>query len=144
MTTSTVLTMVLILGFVWGGFALALFTAVQKESEKGGGDSRRTRALHGFSADIKQTALDRQDGRCAFCGVGLATKWTKGSQPGEAHHLRPVSHRGKGTLDNCVYLCRNDHLMIGHGVGPEGVEPLGGGFDAWVQVDQDDFPYWGG
>ena len=35
MTTSTVLTMVLILGFVWGGFALALFTAVRKKSEKG-------------------------------------------------------------------------------------------------------------
>jgi hypothetical protein len=35
MTISTVLTMVLILGFVWGGFALALFTAVRKESEKG-------------------------------------------------------------------------------------------------------------
>ncbi len=35
MTTSTVLTMVLIIGFVWGGFALALFTAVRKESEKG-------------------------------------------------------------------------------------------------------------
>ena len=35
MTTSTVITMVLILGFVWGGFALALFTAVRKESTKG-------------------------------------------------------------------------------------------------------------
>ena len=34
MTTSTVITMVLILGFVWGGFALALFTAVRKESAK--------------------------------------------------------------------------------------------------------------
>lgn len=32
MTTSTVITMVLILGFVWGGFFLALFTAVRKES----------------------------------------------------------------------------------------------------------------
>ena len=34
MTTSTVVTMVLFLGFVWGGFALALFTAVRKESRK--------------------------------------------------------------------------------------------------------------
>ena len=34
MTTSTVITMVLILGFVWGGFALALLTAVRKESAK--------------------------------------------------------------------------------------------------------------
>ena len=35
MTTSTVVTMVLIIGFVWGGFAFALFTAVRKEAEKG-------------------------------------------------------------------------------------------------------------
>ena len=35
MTTSTVITMVLILGFVWGGFSLALVTAVRKESDKG-------------------------------------------------------------------------------------------------------------
>ena len=35
MTTSTVVTMVLIIGFVWGGFSLALFTAVRKESDKG-------------------------------------------------------------------------------------------------------------
>ncbi len=36
MTTSAVVTMVLILGFGWGGFLLALFTAVRKESDKGG------------------------------------------------------------------------------------------------------------
>ena len=35
MSTSAVVTMVLILGFVWGGFLLALTTAVRKESEKG-------------------------------------------------------------------------------------------------------------
>ena len=35
MSTSTVVTMVLVLGFVWGGFSLALFTAVRKESDKG-------------------------------------------------------------------------------------------------------------
>ena len=35
MTTSTVVTMVLILGFVWGGSFLALLTAVRKESGKG-------------------------------------------------------------------------------------------------------------
>ena len=35
MTTSTVVTMVLILGFVWGGFFLALLTAVSRESGKG-------------------------------------------------------------------------------------------------------------
>ncbi len=35
MTTSTVITMVLILGFVWGGFSFFLLTAVRKESDKG-------------------------------------------------------------------------------------------------------------
>ncbi len=35
MTTSTVVTMVLVLGFVWGGFAFFLLTAVRKESDKG-------------------------------------------------------------------------------------------------------------
>ena len=35
MTISTVVTMVLIIGFVWGGFSLALVTAVRKESTKG-------------------------------------------------------------------------------------------------------------
>ncbi len=40
MTTSTQVTMLLILGFVWGGFFLALFTAVRKESEKEIEDSR--------------------------------------------------------------------------------------------------------
>ncbi len=35
MTTSTIVTMVLILGFVWGGFFLALLTAIGKESDKG-------------------------------------------------------------------------------------------------------------
>ena len=35
MTTSAIITMVLILGFIWGGFFLALSTAVRKESDKG-------------------------------------------------------------------------------------------------------------
>ena len=41
MTTSTVITMVLILAFVWGGFVLALATAARKESEKEIEDSGR-------------------------------------------------------------------------------------------------------
>lgn len=36
MSATTVATMVLILGFVWGGFALILTTAVRKEREKTG------------------------------------------------------------------------------------------------------------
>ena len=35
MTTSTVITMVLVLGFIWGGFAFLLLKAVRKEADKG-------------------------------------------------------------------------------------------------------------
>jgi hypothetical protein len=35
MTTSTWITMVGILAFIWGGFLLALRTAIRKESDKG-------------------------------------------------------------------------------------------------------------
>lgn len=35
MTASTFITMVLILGFVWGGCAYFLITAVRRESDKG-------------------------------------------------------------------------------------------------------------
>lgn len=34
MSATTIATMALILGFVWGGFALILTTAVRKEREK--------------------------------------------------------------------------------------------------------------
>jgi hypothetical protein len=34
MTTATWITMLVILGFVWGGFFLAVLTAVRKESGK--------------------------------------------------------------------------------------------------------------
>lgn len=37
MSSTTVATMILILGFVWGGFALILATAVRREREKSGG-----------------------------------------------------------------------------------------------------------
>jgi hypothetical protein len=35
MTTATWITLILICGFVWGGFLLAVSTAFRKESEKG-------------------------------------------------------------------------------------------------------------
>lgn len=34
MQTSTIITMVIILGIVWGGFAVLLLTALRKESNK--------------------------------------------------------------------------------------------------------------
>lgn len=36
MSTTAIVTMVLITGFVWGGFAYILKTAIRKESEKRG------------------------------------------------------------------------------------------------------------
>ncbi|MCG8466679.1 MAG: methionine/alanine import family NSS transporter small subunit [Gemmatimonadetes bacterium] len=38
MTTTTIITMVLILGFVWGGLALLILTAARKESAKSGAE----------------------------------------------------------------------------------------------------------
>lgn len=38
MTTATWITMILILVYVWGGMALAVRTAVKKESDKAGPD----------------------------------------------------------------------------------------------------------
>jgi hypothetical protein len=35
MTPSTWITMIVVMAFVWGGFALAVVTAVRKESGKG-------------------------------------------------------------------------------------------------------------
>ena len=34
MSTTAVIVMIVVLGFVWGGFALILTTAVRKEKEK--------------------------------------------------------------------------------------------------------------
>lgn len=34
MTTKTIVTMVVVMAFVWGGFALALVTAIRKEAGK--------------------------------------------------------------------------------------------------------------
>ncbi len=39
MTTQGIVTMVLVLLFVWGGFALFVAAAVRKEREKKGGDA---------------------------------------------------------------------------------------------------------
>lgn len=36
MTSSTWITMIVVMAFVWGGFATVLFTAIRKESGKTG------------------------------------------------------------------------------------------------------------
>lgn len=45
MSAATWITMIAILAFVWGGFALALSTAVRKEAGKEAGKERRGDAL---------------------------------------------------------------------------------------------------
>jgi predicted restriction endonuclease len=97
-----------------------------------------------FNRKTKRAAIERQNGVCAFCGVPLNTPWTDGDYTGYAHHLRPIRHSGTGDLDNCVYLCWGHHLLLGHGMAPFGIDPQGGGSDAWVQLEKDDFPHWDG
>ena len=97
-----------------------------------------------FTRTTKRATVERQNGKCAFCGVTLDTPWTEGDYKGYAHHLRPIRHGGTADLDNCVYLCWGHHLLLGHGMAPFGIDPQGGGSDAWVQMEKDDFPYWEG
>jgi len=70
-----------------------------------------------FSADTVKKAWDRQGGRCAVCNKKLVwsnrTKGKRGSwQP---HHRKPRKDGGTDTLGNCVLLCTNCHLKVGHG-----------------------------
>jgi len=97
-----------------------------------------------FSKETKRQAIKRQEGKCAFCGVTLATPWTEGDYRGYAHHLRPLRHGGDAGLENCVYLCSGHHCYIGHGMAPFGIDSQGGGSDAWVMLEPGDFEYWDG
>ena len=38
MTRASWITMILVMAFVWGGFAMVLLTAIRKESGKSGGE----------------------------------------------------------------------------------------------------------
>lgn len=96
-----------------------------------------------FNKDTKKLAILRQRGICAFCGVSLKTPWTDGEYQGEAHHLKPIHHGGTGSLDNCVYLCYGHHKLLGHAMAPFGIDKQGGDSRAWVQMDKEDFPFWG-
>lgn len=97
-----------------------------------------------FTRKTKRMAIERQGGRCAFCGTQLVTPWSDGEFRGYAHHLRPLRHGGSDQLDNCVYLCWGDHLLMGHGMAPYGIDMQGGSSDTWVQLDSEDFAFWDG
>ncbi len=100
-----------------------------------------------FSPSIKRAAYGRQDGVCAWCGVKLrppgSSNLDKNSQ-GYAHHYNPIGFYGKGTLENCVYLCYNHHLLIGHGMAPEGIDQQGGSSRSKVFILQKEFQFWYG
>ncbi len=74
------------------------------------------RAEFRFSDTTKHQAFYRQWNRCAYCGANLIYKMD------HAHHVIPVQS-GKlndqhdvflKSLDNCVILCEDCHLEIGH------------------------------
>jgi predicted restriction endonuclease len=100
-----------------------------------------------FPSQVKIEAYHRQGGVCAMCGVPLFPPRStmpspRGAYSGEAHHLRPLHHGGKPTLDNCVYLCYGDHKLVGHGMAPFGIDKQGGSSQTWVKLSKGDFLYW--
>jgi predicted restriction endonuclease len=95
-----------------------------------------------FTRPTKKAAIERQQGKCAFCGVPINTQWSEGDYPGHAHHLKPLIHGGRSNLENCVYLCEAHHKFLGHGMAPLDIDKQGGSSDTWVQLERDDFPYW--
>jgi predicted restriction endonuclease len=96
-----------------------------------------------FSNRTKRAAIQRQGGVCAFCGVSLQTPWTAGETRGYAHHLQPLRHGGSDRLANCVYLCWGHHQLLGHGMAPFGIDKQGGSSGTWVQLNPDDFEFFG-
>jgi predicted restriction endonuclease len=97
-----------------------------------------------FSETTKQAAIQRQKGRCAFCGIRLTTQWTLGPVQGEAHHLKPILYGGTSDLDNCVYLCWAEHKLLGHGMAPFGIDKQGGSSRTMIMMSRRDFRFWNG
>ncbi len=95
-----------------------------------------------FLIKSKRSAINRQNGVCAFCGVSLNTPFTKGNYQGYAHHLQPIRHGGKDNINNCVYLCWGHHQLLGHGMSPYGIDNQGGSSNTWVRLNSIDFMYW--
>src|SRR2546428_10692631 len=79
-----------------------------------------------FPYAVKNAAIKRQGGKCAWCGIPIKTPWSEGKFLGNAHHLVPDLHEGSTDLDNCVYLCWGDHQLIGHGNAPFRIDQQGG------------------
>jgi hypothetical protein len=97
-----------------------------------------------FTNSVKEAAIKRQGGKCAWCGVPLRTPWTIGKVEGNAHHLIPDLHGGLVDLNNCVYLCWGDHQLIGHGNAPFGIDKQGGSSSTRVFLAKSRFRFWNG
>jgi hypothetical protein len=74
-----------------------------------------------FGQATKLAALERQECLCAMCAsliVPCANKQLISVAWGEtahAHHRRPMQQKGKGTVDNCVIVCRSCHYSAHFG-----------------------------
>ena len=98
-----------------------------------------------FPNDVKKAAIERQRGKCAWCGTMIRTPWTpKGYMDGNAHHLVPNLHGGGPELDKCVYLCWGDHQLIGHGNAPFSIDKQGGSSRTQIVLAQRQFRFWNG
>lgn len=64
----------------------------------------------------RQVALGRTSGRCARCGVTIATsrsgRWVMLPGAGGVHHVRALSEGGGSGLDNLVPLCSACHNAV--------------------------------
>lgn len=100
--------------------------------------------LNEFDDSTMKAAIERQHGRCAFCGIFIKTPWTVGVAPGETHHLKPILHGGASSMHNCVYLCLGEHKLMGHGMAPFGIDKQGGSSRTMVVLSPRDFRYWNG
>lgn len=74
-----------------------------------------------FTTGMQQSALARQDFRCASCGTpvwGLghsAREFHEFGEQAEAHHLIPHKKRGPNIVANCVIVCRSCHINAHQG-----------------------------
>lgn len=70
------------------------------------GDERHL-SIRAFDKRTQRAAYERQDGRCAVCGLVFDLSDM------HADHITPWSKGGHATPDNCQMLCRDCNLRKG-------------------------------
>jgi 5-methylcytosine-specific restriction endonuclease McrA len=70
------------------------------------GDERHL-SIRAFDKRTQRAAYERQDGRCAVCGLVFDLSDM------HADHITPWSKGGHTTPDNCQMLCRDRNLRKG-------------------------------